>query len=133
MAITARSLYITYRQRITAIISIVKTDKEAAIPAIIAAITTDIVPSLMTDLGRVKSLSGSEKRDLIIETIDYSIDQVFEELNKIPELKEASWDETLHSFLEVLLPPIIKLLISVENNELKFNKKFSKCVGCCGK
>lgn len=132
MSLNSQILFNTYKEIFTELISKIRTEKEAAIPGIIAAIATNIVPSMMTDVGRIKTLSGSEKRDLIIETVDFALDTIFEELNKIPELAKASWDETIHSYLDTLLPSIIKLLISVENNEIKFNKKLSKCVGCCG-
>lgn len=133
MSITADILYSNYRASISEIVGLIKTQKEAAIPAIISEIATKIVPSMMTDVGRIKNLSGLEKRDLIIEAVDLALDKIFEELNKIPEFAKSTIDETVHSYLDLLLPPMIKLLISVENNEIKFNKKISKCVGCYGK
>lgn len=133
MSITADELYAKYEKTITRIIAAIQKDKEAAIPGIIAAITTEIIPAMMSDVGRVKSLGGTEKRELILETIELAIKKTFKELNKIPELAAASWDETLRDLLLTLVPPLIKLLISVENNEIKFNKKVSGCFSCCTK
>lgn len=131
MSAEAKNLFDNYKKTFVDIISTITKEKEAAIPKIIVVITTVIVPSMMTDVGRMKKLSGIEKRDIIIEAVDYAIDTIFEELNKnVPALAKASWDETLHAYLDTLLPPMIKLLVSVENNELKFNKKVAGCMTC---
>lgn len=131
MSTMADDLYIKYEKAITRIISVIQKDRKAAIPGIITAISTEIIPSMMADVGRIRSLSGTEKRELILETIELAIKKTFAELNKIPELAAASWDETLRDLLLTLIPPLIKLLIRVENNEIKFNKKVTSCFSCC--
>lgn len=133
MSISADDLYSKYQKTIHQIILNIQQDKEAAIPRIIAVISTEIVPAMMSDVGRIKDLSGTEKRDLILDSIELAIEKTFAELNKIPELAAASWDETLRDLLLTLVPPLIKLLISVENKDIKFNKKFSGCFKCCSK
>ena len=133
MAMTADDLYAKYQKTLLEIISTIQQDKEAAIPSIIAVIATEVIPAMMSDVGRIKNLSGTEKRDLILDAIELSIEKTFAELNKIPELAAASWDETLRDLLLTLVPPLIKLLISVENNEIKFNKKVTGCFKCCTK
>ena len=131
MSLTAEDLYAKYEVTLTQIISSVQKDGQAAIPGIIATIATEIVPAMMTDVGSIKSMSGTDKRELIIETVDLAITKIFEELNKIPALAKASWDEVLRDLLLTIIPPLIKLLISVENNDIVFNKQIAKCSSCC--
>lgn len=128
---TATELYQQYEKDITKIVSSVRKQKEAAIPGIVATIATDIVPQMMKDVGHIKMLSGSEKRQLIIDSIELAIEKSFTEINKIPELKNASWDETLRDYLLVLIPPTIKLLIDVERKNITFNRKIKGCFTCC--
>jgi hypothetical protein len=128
---TAEELYEKYKDTISEVIVGIKTQKEAAIPRIVVVITTDIVPKMMKDVGRLKTLYGSEKRQLIIDSIELAIEKTFFELNKIPELKAASWDETLRDYLLVLIPPTIKLLVDVEQKNITFNRKISGCFTCC--
>ena len=128
---TAEELYSKYETAINDVFNDVKTQQQSAIPQIVAVITTDIVPQMMKDVGQLKKLSGSEKRQLIIDSIELGIEKSFYELNKIPELKAASWDETLRNYLLVLIPPTIKLLIDVERKNITFNRKISGCFTCC--
>lgn len=129
--VNASELFEKYRTRLDGIIGQIKDKREAAVPAILAEITTQIIPAMMSDVGKIKSLSGTEKKQLIIDSVDLSITEIFKELNKIPELAAATWDETLRDLLLTLIGPLINLLISVENNEIKFNKKVSGCFTCC--
>ncbi len=131
MSVKAQAIYNIYKDNIIRIISMIRTKKELAIPGIITELTTNIVPQMMSDVSKMKALSGIEKKTLVIEAIDYAIDDVFQKLNEIPELQEASWDEALHATIDTLLPPLIDLLISVENNDIKFNKKAFSCFPCC--
>lgn len=131
MSITADSLYAKYQKTLNNIISSIRVDKELAIPRIIAVIATDVIPSMMIDVGKIKTLDGTEKRDLILDAVQIAIKKTFAELNKIPELAAASWDETLRDLLLTLVPPLIKLLIKVENKQIKFNKSVSGCFKCC--
>ena len=133
MSFTAEDLYAKYQDSLTRVISIIKEQKGAGVSEIVAVIATEIIPAMMSDVGRLKSLSGVEKRQLILDAIDIAVKETFKELNKIPELAAASWDETLRDHILKLLPPLIKLLISIENNEIRFNKKVSGCFGCCRK
>jgi hypothetical protein len=129
---SANELYQKYEDEITKIFSLIKTDREAAIPRILAEITTIIVPEMMHDVGNLKSLSGAEKRQLIIGSIELSIKETFKQLNRFPDLAIATWDETLRNYLLVLIPPTIKILVDVEKKNITFNRKISGCFGCCG-
>jgi len=129
--VSAEELYENYGQSIFAIISLIKDQRAAAIPQIVAKITTEVLPNMMHDVGAMRELSGSEKRQLIIDAIKIALKEGFEELNKIPELAAATWDETLRDYLLVLIPPTIKLLVDVEKKNIMFNKKVKGCFGCC--
>lgn len=126
----AELLYDKYKTQINEIIGKIKDEKAKALPSIITEITTEIVPSMMVDIGKVKNLTGKEKKQLIIDTIQLAITEAFKELNKIPELANESWDEELRDLLVTLITPTIDLLIKVENGSLKFNPKIKQFF-CC--
>lgn len=131
MALTPLDLYAKYQYTINRVISSVKKLKEAAIPGIVATISTEVIPGMMADVGHIKELSGAEKRELIIKAIELAISEAFKELNKLSQLAKANWDEVVRDHLLVLLPPLIRLLIDVENNDVRFNKKPVKRITCC--
>lgn len=129
MSLTASDLIAKYQSTINETISSIKQEKEAAIPGIIATISTEIVPNMMVDVGKLTALDASEKRDLIVEAITSGIAEAFKELNEIPELAAASWDETIRDHVLTLIPGLMKLLLKVEGNQITFNKKSLSC--CC--
>lgn len=128
MSVTKDTLYNKYLDEFETIFGQVTKDKAAAIPFIIAEISTKMIPDLMTDVGKIKSMSGDDKKQLIIDTVEFAISKGFEELNKIPELAESSWDEMVRDILLKMAPRVIDLLISVEKDKIVFNKKVS--CGC---
>lgn len=130
MSFTAQTLYSKYSTTISDMIKTIQKKKEAAVPDIIATISTVILPSMMADLGDVKTLTGAEKKQLIINAIKLLVDNGFIELNKLPDIRAASWDETVHGYLNSLLPALVDLLINVENNNITFNKKDKEHCGC---
>lgn len=127
----AELLYDKYKTQINEIIGKIKDEKAKALPGIITEMTTQIVPSMMLDVGKLKNLTGKEKKQLIIDTIQLSITEAFKELNKIPELANESWDESLRDLLITVIAPTIDLLIKVENGNLKFNPKIKRFFCCC--
>lgn len=131
MALTANDLQLKYLDTVTQMISSIKEKKQGAIPGILVVISTELVPSMMVDVGKIKGFTGAEKRTLIIDSVKLVLRRAFSELNRIPALAEASWDEMVRDILLNLLPPLIKLLIDVDNNDIKFNKKVKGCFGCC--
>lgn len=87
-------------------------------------IITEILPSLMTDIGKFQGLSGQEKKDAVIQIILDGLHEIIEETNE-----EALG---LYTLLRPLLDKLIDSLIAVENKEIKFNKKpFLKLFSCC--
>ena len=131
MSITGDDLYSRYKTTITDVVLLIQTKQGAAVPQILTTIATEVVPAMMFDVGRIKTLSGTEKRDLILAAVTLATTETFKEVNKIPELAAASWDETVRDLLLELIPPLIKLLISVEKKDVKFNKKLAGCFSCC--
>ena len=74
--ITAIALYDKYKYKFTIseiVGSITNPEKKdnKVISVIIARITTNVIRSMMTDVVRVRELSGNDKKKLIIETIDF--------------------------------------------------------------
>jgi len=131
MSLTPNQLFDKYKAELLGIVGKIRDQQGAAIPAILAEIATQILPAMMGDVGRIKSLDGAGKKKLIVDSVDYAITETFLELNKIPELAAATWDETLRDYLLVLIPPLINLLVSVEGGDVKFNKKVASCFSCC--
>lgn len=129
MSFTAQTLYSKYSTNISDMIKTIQMKKESAVPDIIATISTSILPSMMADLGDIKTLTGSEKKQLILDAIKLLVDNGFIELNKLPDIRAASWDHTVHGYLDTLLPALVDLLIRVENNHITFNKKDKQ--SCC--
>ena len=109
----------------------IKTNKALSIPYVIMTISTEIVPSMAHDLGKIKNMTGLQKKTLIIESIEYAVDQLFEQLNQMPEFEDEIWDDTLKEVLSVLIGPMLDNLIAVEKGQLTFNKRFSSIFKCC--
>lgn len=127
----AKDLYQNYREDITRIISQITELKAAGVAFILSDLATDVVPQMMVDVGKLRSLSGDDKKKLILDTLDLAITEVFRELNEKTSLKDESWDEVLRDVLKKALPKIIDLLVKVEKDKLVFNKRISGCFSCC--
>lgn len=78
-----------------------------------------LVPKMMSDVGKIQSLAGSDKKDLIVKTIKFILTQVFLELDEtsgdVPKLLEEA--------ILIAVDPTIEVLIQVENDKLVFNPK----------
>ena len=133
--INAHTLFEKYESELNKIFNQILADKERAIPYIVMKITTQTVPSMASDLGRVTSLSGSIKKQLIIDAIELAINEIFQKLNKFPEFADETWDDDLKALLLTLIGPILDNLIAVENGRLVFNKTVTtglfKLFSCC--
>jgi len=125
----AKDLYANYQKEITDIVNQIVEKKALAIPFILGDLATEVVPQMMKDVGAITKLSGSDKKQLILDAVDLAIVDIFSELNEKTELKNESWDEILRDILRKALPKIIDLLIKVEQDKLVFNKKLS-CLSC---
>ena len=126
-------LYNRYKRSIQDIIKIVQTNNdtpnELLAASIISKLTLEILPLMMKDVGQLTNLSGEDKKKTIVDSLKYALTDTFKELNKIPALSKAKWDELLLSALLSSVPATIDLLIKVEGSKLVFNKKISSC-GC---
>ena len=121
------ALYDKYKKIFSVFMNRFEQDGEKAVPYVISRIIYEIVPDIMTDVGQYKKLSGNEKKNLVIDTVIYSIDTLFDELNISTHLSKESWDERVREILKVLVPETIETLISVEKGQLKFNRGFFSC------
>jgi hypothetical protein len=125
-----KKIYLKYVDKIKPIILLIKENDTSQIPTIISIIVTDIVPQMMVDVGAIKQLSGVEKKQVILEVIDLTITEAFSELNQIPSFAASGYDELIRDLLLKITGPLINTFISVENNQIVFNKK-NKLFSCC--
>lgn len=124
-------LYKTYKSDIERIVSQVAAGGEASIPIVLTEILTQVLPSMMRDVGRVKKLSGREKRQLIIDTLTLALKESFDALNEsVDAFKDSGVDELVLSILLSMVPSTIRLLVDVEKKRIVFNKKLASCCGC---
>ena len=131
---TPQELYHNYSTEIREIISTIQTLKGAGVALILSNLATRVVPQMMSDVGELVSLTGDEKKQLILDSLDFGVVEIFKELNENTSLKDESWDEIVRDVLKQGLPRIIDLLITVEDNKIVFNKKVGKCLfSCCFK
>ena len=124
-------LYEKYKKEFSVFINRFEKDGEKAIPYVVSRIAYVMVPEIMVDVGHYKKLSGHEKKILVIDTVMYSIDTLFNELNVSSHLSKESWDERVRDLLKELLPETIETLISVEKGQLKFNGGFFRKLFSC--
>lgn len=127
-------LYDKFRDEFQIYVKRVEKDGEKATPYIISRTTLVIVPRMMIEVGKIKSLSGIQKKQLIIDTTIYAIEETFKTLNNKTNLKTETWDEDIRDLLLALLPMTIDLAIEIDKGHLKFNTSsnwFDKCR--CGK
>lgn len=132
--LTAQILHDKYQDDVFEIIKLINDRTALTAAFIVTKMITDTVPSMMTDVGTLQGLKGKEKKQLIVDSIKLIIETIFNELNKYTNLKDESWDEMLEQMILTLSNPTIDLLISVEQNQLKFNTPksiLSKCFPCC--
>jgi len=120
--ITAESLFEKYKSDFQEIVDHIHADRGYATPYVIIKITTSIVPQMASDLGQTTSLKGSEKKQLIIDAVELAINEIFRELNELPELSKETWDDNLKTLLLMLIGPTLDNLIAVEKGQLVFNK-----------
>jgi len=97
---------------------------------VLTAFLIGFMPSIMKDVGIIKNLSGLKKKELVINTMKSLIKLSFEKLNQYPQFKQVNWDELVEECLLTFSPALIDLMISIENGEIKFNKKFNSCLLC---
>lgn len=128
-----QTLYKLHRNEILMYISRIETEESKAIPFIIARISLEVVPNMMRDLAVVKGMTGKQKKQLIIDTVIFSVDTIFKELNANTRLSRETWDEHVRDVLLILLPETIDKLFEVENGKLKIVTRswFEKWC-CCG-
>ena len=78
-----------------------------------------IVPKLIVHVEKYKNLSGSDKKDLVIEILKLIIDKT-----------DLPGDDTIiDPLLKQFIPTIIDTLIDVDKRKIKLNKK--KCLWKC--
>jgi hypothetical protein len=136
-SLTPQSLFTQYRDELTTAIAVIQTQGKAGIPVLVAQILVQIVPSMMSDVGKITSLSGAEKKQLIIDTLSLAITEGFAELNKDPVFAATQVDEMVRDLLLKLVAPLIDTFVKIEDGHLVFNKTPSCCGGffsrfaCC--
>ena len=127
------TLYIKYNAQIKELINIFLNPVNGgvkSIPKIITKITTQIVPLMMEDVGKIKRLSGDKKKRFIIETLNLSLSSAFDEINQLPELASENWDDKLRDLLVILIDQVIDKYIDIENKNVIFNKKGKNFILC---
>ena len=124
--INARELFELYERQFKNIINRIRDDKERAIPYIVIKVTTQIVPSMAQTLGDINTLTGTQKKQMIIDAVELAIDETFKELNELPELASVTWDDDLKELLLTLIGPVLTNLIDVEKGQLVFNTTTNK-------
>lgn len=128
---TTQNLYDKYKDEFKGIISRILVEREAAIPYVISEILTVLLPKIVQDVFVIKNLDAYEKKLLLIEVIKKGIDDTFEELDKLPQLSQATWDNHIRNIILTLSGPILDNLIAVENGELTLNGKVKRTLFCC--
>lgn len=103
---------------------------------IITFILTNFLPTLCQEIGQDQSLTGLQKKQLVITTINNALSQGCAILDqKFPQ--SGLWLNTITPLIETTLPALIDLLISVEKNQIVFNPtiktKISTFFSCCTK
>lgn len=86
-----------------------------------------IVTNLMSAVGKYETLSGLEKKELVIIIINKEIDET---------IKEPQTKAILKLMIETVIPETIDTLVSVANGEYKFKYipkiiKLFKACKCC--
>jgi hypothetical protein len=134
--ISAESLFAKYRDPLLSIIQSIKDQGMAGLTIITMQIATTIVPPMMADVGAVRTLSGSSKKQMIIDAVGLAIVEGFTQLNKEPQFANSQLDEAVRDLLLKSVSPLIDTFVSIEDGNLVFNKRarsFFSCFPCCKK
>ncbi len=139
--LTSETLYNKYKEELSPFINLLEKKfgqtsfALADVARIITYFSIDLVPKMMSDVGKISSLSGLEKKEFIISTVKFILVKIFQELD------ETAGD--LPVFLEeailIAVNPTINVLIDVENDKIVFNQELLtrgeklKKFFCCAK
>jgi len=82
---------------------------------------SEMVIHAMKLVGEIKSLDGTAKKQLVIETIDAFVDKH----------DAGTYDDQIDKVVKFVVPKLIDQLIMVENGKLKFNKNTFSWMKCC--
>lgn len=127
-----QTLYQQFQQDFTDIISVIETEKEAAIPTVITDITTKLLPEMAQAVGQIQGMNATDKRTLIIQAITTGINDSFQALEALPALAGESWIDLVRLILITLIGPILDNLLAVENGTLVINPSLcSWFTNCC--
>lgn len=85
-----------------------------------------IVTNVMTAVGKYKTLSGSEKKEIVLGLINDAIDNI----------KDSDIKQILTVMMKWVVPNAIDLLIDISKKKYKFNtnSRIGKCIksiNCC--
>lgn len=94
---------------------------------IINYILTVFIPKLCQEVGQNVSLTGSDKKQLVILTVQEALSQGCAILDKTFPT-DQSWFNRIYSSIHITIPNIIDLLISVENKDIVFNPRSKFCL-----
>ena len=78
-----------------------------------SSVIIDVLINAMQTVGTFSGLTGEQKKKLVLKTIEYELE--------------------LPDELEKFIIYLIDILIQVENNELRINKKVKSVFSCCGR
>lgn len=81
----------------------------------------EIIPECIEFVEAYKSLSGLEKKQLVVEIIKHLIDTT----------DGFGSDDIIDPLLKKIVPPVIDSLIGVEKNRIVMKKKNKKCLPKC--
>lgn len=112
---SANDLYNKYKDQIIAIINAVKQDQEKATPFVIVQITTVIIPLMLADVRKMEGLTIDQRKQVIKDGITLAINELFTELNTLPQFAASQWDEVAQQIILQLIGPTIDLLLKVES------------------
>ena len=103
----------------------------ADVARIITYFSIDLVPKLMSDVGKLSSLAGSQKKDLVIDSVKFILSQIFLQLDDT----NGDLPVYLEEAILIGVNPTIEVLLQVEGDKLVFNAKTKNClqrfITCC--
>ena len=131
------ALFQKYENEIRELVKSIQEKTPDTISLVVAKIVTETLPNLMTDAGMLTSLSGAEKKQLVMATVEYIIGFIFDRLNENTDLQNSTWDEVLEQLILKTSDKLIDAFIEVEDGSIKFNNKAKlwgkiKNFFCCG-
>ena len=87
-------------------------------------ITTDTLFQAVSDsmvmVGQIKNMRGSDKKQLVIDMLQYVLDNT-----------DSGALETIEPLIKMMIPRAIDTLIDVEKGNLRFNPKIKKGLVSC--